>query len=499
MITEVSGNPFRHAPDHQGEPDMAHSSLSRRTFLEGLTAAGAAFALGQVPGMALAAPKAPTSPGSAALYPALADDVRNGLLFTYNKYLQLAGDFDQLRPLSGTGTNFFSRDHSIGLTRIEVLDTLYLMELDDELAAAVDYIVNEVSFDIDVSVEVFEAVIRVVGGLLSGYHATQDPRLLAKAKDMADRLFPVYQQSPTGLPYRFVNLHTGEVSGTTNNCAEIGTNVAEFGDLSRLTGDPKYINASKAAQKAVFDRRSSLDLIGTWIDILTGEWTVPDATVNPPVDSFYEYLFDGWDFLSIRSDYTRFHTLTDAILRRLSITESGHLWFATVDMNTGAQTSTEQSELASYYAGLLAQGGYVAAGRTFHDSWKAALDTGKYRVLPESLDPATFDPISRGNQLRPEYVDSALFLWLTTGDKVFVDRAVEYYNNVKATSLTPNGYTILTDVVTETQGDFTSAYWYSENMKYYYLMFGRPPRFNYANNYLTTEGDVLKGLLGPHS
>lgn len=60
------------------------------------------------------------------------------------------------------------------------------------------------------------------------------------------------------------------------------------------------------------------------------------------------------------------------------------------------------------------------------------------------------------------------------------------------------GYTILTDVTTrpETQGDLASAYWYSENMKYDYLMFGRSPRFSYAPDaYLTTEGDVLRGLM----
>jgi mannosyl-oligosaccharide alpha-1,2-mannosidase len=58
------------------------------------------------------------------------------------------------------------------------------------------------------------------------------------------------------------------------------------------------------------------------------------------------------------------------------------------------------------------------------------------------------------------------------------------------------GYTILDDVTVrpELQGDLTSAYWYSENMKYYFLMFGRPRRFDYADNYLTTEGDVLRGL-----
>jgi hypothetical protein len=31
-------------------------------------------------------------------------------------------------------------------------------------------------------------------------------------------------------------------------------------------------------------------------------------------------------------------------------------------------------------------------------------------------------------------------------------------------------------------------------MKYYYLMFAEAPRFDYRRNYLTTEGNVLKGL-----
>jgi hypothetical protein len=33
-------------------------------------------------------------------------------------------------------------------------------------------------------------------------------------------------------------------------------------------------------------------------------------------------------------------------------------------------------------------------------------------------------------------------------------------------------------------------------MKYYYLMFGRSPRFSYSPRaYLSTEGNVLRGLL----
>jgi mannosyl-oligosaccharide alpha-1,2-mannosidase len=31
-------------------------------------------------------------------------------------------------------------------------------------------------------------------------------------------------------------------------------------------------------------------------------------------------------------------------------------------------------------------------------------------------------------------------------------------------------------------------------MKYYYLLFAKASRFDYTDNYLSTEGNVLKGL-----
>src|SRR5207302_1196091 len=57
-------------------------------------------------------------------------------------------------------------------------------------------------------------------------------------------------------------------------------------------------------------------------------------------------------------------------------------------------------------------------------------------------------------------------------------------------------YTIVTDVTTRpmTRGDLTPAYWFSENMKYFYLLFADSPRFDYRDNYLSTEGKVFIGL-----
>ena len=441
------------------------------------------------------------------LHPEIAEDVRSEFLRSYNAYVRIAGDHDEISPLSGKGTDFFAEGHPVALALIESLDTLYIMELDAELDAAIEYIVENVSFDIDANFQVFETIIRVTGGLLSGYHATGDERLLAKAKDVTDRLMPAFEKSPTGMPYRFVNLRTGAVSGPNNYLAEIGTCITEFGYLSQVTGDSQYVDAAKKALKAVYDRRSLQNLVGTTINVETGQWvgTTVVSTINPPVDSFFEYLFEGAKFLGDRDLKAWFETLNGAIIekQRVVVPASGgaavdqNVWFSSNEYTTGLPESLTQSELAAFYAGLLAESGQVALGRAYHDAWKRVLDRGGFRILPEAVNPVQYQAVSGTNWLRPEYVDAALSLWLVTNDTVYVDRAVEYYTNMKATSRVENGYTVLLDVRTrpERQGDTTPAYWYSENMKYYYLMFGRPPRFDYEDNYMTTEGNVLKGLL----
>jgi Glycosyl hydrolase family 47 len=464
--------------------------LSRRAFLGGLAAGGSALAAGRLP-TAIAAPADPR--------PHLAADVRAEFLRTYEAYLELAFPHDELRPVSGTGSDFFVPGHPFLLSTVESLDTLYVMEADRELRHGVAECRRRLDFDVDAYVQVFEVVIRLVGGLLSGYLATGDPALLRLCRDLTDRLLPAFEKSPTGAPYRFVNLRTGAVRGSENGppenfLAEIGTNITEFGTLSRLTGDGRYYEAAKRALRAVFDRRSPLDLVGTTLNVETGVWTDRDSTINPPVDSYYEYLWDGWDLFGDRDLLNWYRTHTEAILDRQAIDIDGRLWFNTVDYETGVETSREQSELASFYAGLLGQSGYRREGRSYLRSWGAALR--RFPILPEGLDPETFTATQPSNQLRPEYVDSAFNLWLTDQRDRWVDLAADYYRRMKRTSRVENGYTILTDVTTDPpqQGDLTSGYWYSENMKYYWLMFARARRFDYRRNYLSTEGNIFRGL-----
>lgn len=196
-------------------------------------------------------------------------------------------------------------------------------------------------FRLDSKVQVFETVIRGVGGLLSAHlfavgdlpiriHRPQehtpkpearrqpshgdpgfdwpngfryDGQLLRLALDLGKRLLPAFN-TPTGIPYPRVNLMYGipfyantpanqgindgecraEQSGTreiTETCtAGAGSLVLEFVTLSRLTGDSRFERAAKRAFWEVWSRRSSVGLVGGGVDAETGLWTSATTGVS---------------------------------------------------------------------------------------------------------------------------------------------------------------------------------------------------------------------------
>ena len=127
------------------------------------------------------------------------------------------------------------------MTPVDAMDTMYLMGLKEEADKTREFVIKNLNFDHDISVKNFEITIRILGGLLSTYQITNDKRLLSLAEDLGNRLLPVFQ-SPTGLPYMFINLKTGVVNGVETNPAEIGTLLIEFGTLSKLTKKPIYLS-----------------------------------------------------------------------------------------------------------------------------------------------------------------------------------------------------------------------------------------------------------------
>lgn len=479
---------------------MMERGLSRRGVL---AAAGMAGGLSLVSGVWRAAAM-PTAgpPGKAAdtfrLPPAavVAAEVKAEFLHAWHGYKSLAWGHDEVKPVSGGHSEFFVPGHPIGLSIIEALDTLYVMELHDEVADAVAWIEQNLDFDIDGDFHVFEAIIRVVGGLLTGYLATGNTTLLRLTVDVADRLLPAFIKSPTGMPYRYVNLHTGEVSGPVLPLAEIGTNILEFGVLSSITGDHKYYRAAKNAYQAAIARRSSIDLMGTSLNVETGHWVDSiDQAPNPPADSFYEYLWGGWALLGDQDCRKWFQLLNNALTKYAVETYNGHTWYRQVDCHTGTVTGRHQSELASFWAELVAATGNLPLGTQYYRSWTAVLD--QYPVLPEEIDYTSFAVTSAWNQFRPEYANSSFGLYMQTRGPYYAATAYQYFQGMKNHARVANGYTIIEDVTTSPMqlGDLFPAYGFAENFKYLYLMFANSPRFDSKNFYLSTEGKILRGLI----
>ena len=428
----------------------------------------------------------------------MAQEVRNEFLHAWRGYRAKAWGYDELRPLSAGHNDFFVANHSFGLSIVEALDTLYLLGLDEELNDSVAWLRSNLSFDVDAEIQMFEAVIRLVGGLIAGFAATGAAFLLDAAHDLATRLLPCFTKSPTGVPYRYVNLRTGAVRENITNLAEACSNILEFGELSRLTGDGKFLEAARTAYSVIVAKRSELDLLGTSFDVERGVFTdVEDLAPNPPADSFYEYLWGAWTLFGDRDALRWYRLLTDAILKHKKTMVDGRVWFRNVDYRSGAPSGAHsQSELAAFYAELLAKGGDRDVGEAYYESWTAAAD--RFKLIPETFDYSDFSIADPRYQLRPEYANSAFDLWSLTHDRRYRATGYLHFYAMRSHCKVPGGYTIVQDIRTSPMmlGDLLPAYVFAENFKYLFLLFGTTSRFDASHYYLSTEGKVLRGLRG---
>ena len=75
----------------------------------------------------------------------------------------------------------------MALTLVDSLDTMLVMNLQEEFREAEEWVRDNLSFDIDGDVNVFEITIRVLGGLLSTFHLSGEKLYLDKAVDLAGK------------------------------------------------------------------------------------------------------------------------------------------------------------------------------------------------------------------------------------------------------------------------------------------------------------------------
>jgi mannosidase alpha-like ER degradation enhancer 2 len=171
---------------------------------------------------------------------------------------------------------------------------------------------------------------------------------LSLAEDLGNRLLPVFS-SPTGLPYVYVNLRTGQTRDPVTNPAETGTLLLEFGTLSKLTGKCVFYDKAKRALVETFKRRSPLGLVGEGINVETGAWTSTDSHVSGGIDSYYEYLWKCWLLFGDKDCRDMWEASIPAVNKYLANEIGGGLWYGHADMQTGKRTKTEYGALDAFF------------------------------------------------------------------------------------------------------------------------------------------------------
>lgn len=103
--------------------------------------------------------------------------VVNSFKHAWKAYKMYAWGKDELKPISRDSNEWFN----LGLTLVDSLDTMWLMGLTKEFEEAREWVEEEMVIAQDKDVNLFETTIRVLGGLLTTYHLTQDKMFLNKA------------------------------------------------------------------------------------------------------------------------------------------------------------------------------------------------------------------------------------------------------------------------------------------------------------------------------
>jgi len=414
------------------------------------------------------------------------DKVKEACRHAWHGYKLYAWGFDALKPLSNQGHNWYGT--SLLMTPVDAFDTFYLLGMKNEANEARQLIVSKLRFDLDIEVQVFEVNIRLVGGLLSAYELTRDKRMLSLAKDLATRLLPAFG-SPTGMPFRYINLKTGQTRDPRSNPAEIATCLLEFGKLTQLTQDSVFYKTAKKAAFEVFKRRSDNDLVGTIIDVNTGEWKNTESQIGARIDSYYEYLFKAWLLFGDRDCRDAWEIHNKAIKKHLLTQVASGWYFTRVDMTSGKETHALYGALDAFYAGILALSGDIPTARNIQQGnyymWT------KFNIEPEEFNFRTDSVLYPEYPLRPENIESCFYLYRKTKDHLYLRMGQKMTNDILAKCKTNAGYATMKNVLTGELSDSMESFFFAETLKYAWLLFAPEKSLDLKKVVFNTEAHPL--------
>nr|KAJ3417689.1 hypothetical protein HK105_000924 [Polyrhizophydium stewartii] len=383
-------------------------------------------------------------------------------------YYRFARGYDELCPLGRSGRNW-TAGPGVLFTPTDSMDTLHIAGLHAEYAQAKALVLTGLDFAaVHSPLNAFETTIRSLGGLLAAYDLDGDPRLLAKARDLADRMIAMFR-TDSGIPHNEVRLDLGVAFAGSVSLATAGTHQLEYQYLSDVTGDPKYA--------AVVGRRDKVGVAGE-------------------NDSYYEYLLKMW--LSTREPrYRRWYdesilAIEEHILVKKRNGEVAYL----PDKVWGRSESTFHhliwinvacvyviGEQSCFAGGMFALGAVTRSDQHSHRLFAIGANITRtcfeaYAVSSTKLGGETVYVSDQGDLsvhsvdylLRPEVVESIFILWRLTHNPMYRDWGWQIVQALESQCRnTDAGYHAIDS--NGAPSDRQESFFLAETLKYLYLLF----------------------------
>ncbi|KAG7661414.1 MNS1 [[Candida] subhashii] len=462
-------------------------------------------------------------------------EVRQAMLDSWHTYEKYGWGYDVYHPIKQTGENMGKRP--LGWMIVDSLDTLMLMDAKEEVNRAKKWIKEDLDYVFDQDVNVFETTIRMLGGLLSAFHLSQDDVYLDKAVHLANLLHGAYK-SPSGIPYASVNLETGDgiknhVNAGASSTAEAGTVQLEMKYLAKLTGEADWWQLAEKVMQALEANKARDGLVPIFVNPETGKFQGSYIRLGSRGDSYYEYLLKQylqtnsqeliyWEMYRESVEGVKKHLVKESYPNKLK-------FIGELEKGIGGGLSNKMDHLVCFYGGLLALG--ATEGKTIQEArklpnwneereadfklgedltytcYKMYHDVPATGLSPEivvfNTDPSKNEdfyikPRDRHNLQRPETVESLFYLYRITGDNKYRKWGEEIFENFMKYTKVVNldgevSFSSLQDVSQVNKdkvakfADNTESFWWAETLKYLYLLFDDTNKIPLTDYVFNTE------------
>ena len=448
------------------------------------------------------------SRAKSALY---ANRVVNSMAFNFESYWSACRGHDEYAPQSGECEDWLG----LGITAIDSIDTLFLMGLTKQYNMVRQWL-STISLDrlfqpSVTEINVFETVIRALGGLNSAYALSGDRLWLERARELGDLLLPAFN-TVSGCPEMYFNPVSRKGHGpehlmhNTTGTADVGTLQLEFRTLSSFTGNAKYSQAVDHCQSILVSRVPQNEVVPSMFNLLHQRFMGSTQTIGSSVDSFVEMLLKTWVAFGKRDDLLRitFEKQVDSVLTNLTRLENGTYIVSERESFRRGKPDATMEHLSCFFPGTLAFAALHDLGGGLNGKymeWARRLARTCFemtRSTPEGLAPeisyvavdGSMQPTVETSLIRPEIVESLYVLHAVTGEQIWRRMGQVMWDSIEKNATLPNGklVSIRNLGYTNVQGfGKLHSFVLAETLKYFYLLFSDRQIVNLSEMVFNTE------------